>query len=102
VAGPAVTAAGSAVRVLPVRGPLYVVQAGGVNMTVSAGRDGVLIVDAGPARVTAEAIEAIRGLQRQLELRDQPLGFGAETRSSVAGRNVQAPPKPIRYVINTQ
>ena len=100
--GAVAAAAGPAVRVLPVRGPLYVVQAGGVNMTVSAGRDGVLIVDAGPARVTAETIEAIRGLQRQIESRDQPMGFGAETRSSVAGRNVQAPPKPIRYVINTQ
>ena len=95
-------AAASGVQVLPVRGALYVVQAGGANMTVSAGRDGVLIVDAGPSRVTGEVLEAIRGLQRQLDLRDQPIGFGAETRSSVAGRNVQAPPKPIRYVINTQ
>ena len=31
----------------------------------------------------------------------KPTGFGAETRSSVADRHITAPPKPIRYILNT-
>ena len=42
-----------------------------------------------------------RQLQSQLDLRERPPGFGAETRSSVADRQVEAPAKPIRYIINT-
>jgi cyclase len=46
-------------------------------------------------------LAAIRRLQSELDLRDKPIGFGAETRSSVADRNIERPAKPIRYIINT-
>ena len=89
------------IRVLPVRGPIYVLQGAGANITVSVGKDGVLLVDAGTAEAGDRVLAAIGELQRQLDLREQPLGWGAETRSSVATRHVEPPPKPIRYIINT-
>jgi cyclase len=99
-AHPAAPATG--VRVLPVRNHIYMLQGAGANITASVGRDGVLLVDAGRAQTTEDMLAALRTLQRQLDLRDAPLGWGAETRSSVADRNIGAPPKPIRYIVNTQ
>jgi glyoxylase-like metal-dependent hydrolase (beta-lactamase superfamily II) len=93
--------ASPAARVLPIRGHLHMIQAGGTNIVASVGRDGVLLVDTGLPQNAEQVLAAIRQLQRELDLREQPLSFGAETRSSVAGRNVEAPPKPIRYIINT-
>ena len=42
-------------------------------------------------------------VQREWSARNEPkpLGWGAETRSSVVDRHIVAPPKPIRYIINT-
>jgi len=93
--------AATAARVLPIRGYLHMIQAGGTNIVASVGRDGVLLVDTGLSQNAEPVLAAIRQLQRELDLREQPLSFGAETRSSVASRNVEAPPKPIRYIINT-
>src|SRR5687767_10105356 len=100
---PAATGAqqGGEIRTLPVRGNLHVIQGAGTNIVVSVGRDGVLMVDTGLPQMSDQVIAAVRRLQQELDLRDQPLGFGAETRSSIAGRNTEAPPKPIRYIINT-
>jgi cyclase len=92
----------SGIRVLPVRGSLYMLQGAGANITASVGRDGVLLVDAGSAPMTDQVLAAIRQLQSALDLREQPLAFGSETKSTVAGRHSEAPPKPIRYIINTQ
>jgi cyclase len=87
--------------VLPVRGNVHVIQGAGANIVVSVGRDGVLMVDTGLGPRAEQVIAAIRALQRDLDLREQPLGFGAETRSSVASRYTEPPPKPIRYILNT-
>jgi glyoxylase-like metal-dependent hydrolase (beta-lactamase superfamily II) len=89
------------IRILPVRGNLYILQGAGANITVSIGRDGVLMVDSGLASMGDQVLAAIRRLQDQIDLRDKPPGWGAETRSSVADRNVETPAKPIRYIINT-
>jgi glyoxylase-like metal-dependent hydrolase (beta-lactamase superfamily II) len=99
--GPVAPAA-PGVRVLPVRNHIYMLQGAGANVTASVGPDGVLLVDAGQAPMTGQLIAALQELQRRLDLRDPLLGWGAETRSSVAGRNSEAPPKPIRYIVNTQ
>ena len=88
-------------QVLPVRGNIYVLQGAGANITVSIGRDGVLVVDTGLAGMGEQVLAAIRRLQDQLDLRDKPVGGGAETRSSVADRSIEGPSKPIRYIINT-
>lgn len=100
-------AAGSAsappgIRVLRVRNQIYLLQGAGANITASIGPDGVLLVDAGQSQLTGDLLTAIRGLQRELDFRDPVPGGGAETRSSVAGRHIEAPPKPIRYIVNTQ
>ncbi len=89
------------VRILPVRGNVYMLLGAGGNITASVGRDGVLMVDAGRAQLTDQVLAAIRQLQSELDFRDTPLRGGAETRSSVASRNTEPPAKPIRYIVNT-
>jgi glyoxylase-like metal-dependent hydrolase (beta-lactamase superfamily II) len=89
------------IEVLPVRGHLYMLRGAGGNITLSVGRDGVLMVDAGRADMSDQVLAAIRRLQEDLDLRDAPLGAAAETRSSVATRHSEPPAKPIRYIIDT-
>jgi cyclase len=66
-------ASGGAIEILPVRGNVYMLAAGGRNITVSAGPEGVLMVDAGPASLSAEIAAALKKLSR----------------------------KPIRYIVDT-
>jgi glyoxylase-like metal-dependent hydrolase (beta-lactamase superfamily II) len=91
------------VEVLPIRGNLYAIFGAGGNIVVSVGNDGVLLVDAGRADMTDKVLAAVQRLTREWVVRSEPkpIGFGAETRSSVADRHITAPPKPIRFVINT-
>jgi glyoxylase-like metal-dependent hydrolase (beta-lactamase superfamily II) len=105
VAGPDHIAAQQApsgqLQILPVRGNIHVVQGAGANITVSVGRDGVLMVDSGLAAIGDQVLATIRRLQVEVDSRDKPLGWGAETRSSVASRSIESPAKPIRYIVNT-
>jgi glyoxylase-like metal-dependent hydrolase (beta-lactamase superfamily II) len=91
------------VEVLPIRGNLHAIFGAGANIVVSMGNDGVMLVDAGRSEMTDKVLAAVQRVQREWTARNEPkpLGFGAESRSSVADRHVTAPPKPIRYVINT-
>ena len=91
------------VEVLPIRGNVYALFGAGGNIVASVGSDGVLLVDAGRAGMTDTVIAAVQQIQREWAARNEPkpIGWGAETRSSVADRHMTAPPKPIRYVINT-
>ena len=86
---------------LPIRGHLHMIQGAGGNIVASVGRDGVLLADSGLAQHADQVLAVIRQLQRDLDLRERPIGFAAETRSSVASRHIEAPPKPIRYILNT-
>jgi glyoxylase-like metal-dependent hydrolase (beta-lactamase superfamily II) len=90
-----------AVRAIPIRGHLHMIQGAGTNIVASVGRDGVLLVDTGLPQHAEQVVAVIRQLQRDLDLREPSIGFAAETRSSVAARHVEAPPKPIRYILNT-
>jgi glyoxylase-like metal-dependent hydrolase (beta-lactamase superfamily II) len=95
---------GGDVEVLLVHGSVYMIAGAGSNIAVSAGKDGVLLVDSGAAPMADKVISAIRQLQRELVQRESPpeLRFGAETRGTLqASLNYIAPPKPIRYIINT-
>jgi cyclase len=91
------------VEVLPIRGNIYVLFGAGNNITFSVGFDGALLVDAGRADMSDKVIAAVRRTHAEwLDLhRPEPPGFGAETRSSVAGRSILPPAKPIRYIVNT-
>jgi cyclase len=91
------------IEVLHVRGPVYALIGAGGNITASVGTDGVLLVDSGTAEMSDAVLEAIRQLQRDVGgSGETPLAFGAETRSSLQMlRATPAPPKPIRFIINT-
>jgi cyclase len=101
IAGVRAQSAPAALKVLPVRGNIYVVMNAGGNITASVGRDGVLMVDSGLASSAGQVLAAIRTLQAQLDLRDQAVIGGAETRSNIASRDSEPPAKPIRYIVNT-
>jgi cyclase len=91
------------IEVVPIRGNLYALMGAGNNVVISVGADGVFVVDAGRASMTDALLETIRRVQREWTIRNQPRppGFGAEGRSSIVDRHVTAPPKPIRYIVNT-
>jgi cyclase len=92
----------SNIEVLHVRGPIYLLAGAGGNITLSAGPDGVLVVDSGSAQASAKVVDAIRQLQKQITTAEPVLKYGSENRSELqAQRATPPPPKPIRYVINT-
>jgi cyclase len=74
------------VHILPVRKNIYMLVGAGGNITISAGPDGVLLVDSGISQMTDKALAAIRRLGEQL---------------SGLQMNNGAPPKPIQFIINT-
>ena len=90
---------------IPVRGNIYLIGGAGSNIVVSAGPDGVFLVDSGLAQNADKVLAAIKELQDRLQmsLQAQPRA-GAETRVAT---NLEpfyrtlAPPKPIRYIANT-
>lgn len=91
-------------EILPVKGNIYAIFGAGGNVIVSAGKDGVLVVDSGMPEMADKLLAAIRQLQRQLEQKEpqQGLGWGAETRGTLqASLSPIGPQKPIRYIVNT-
>jgi glyoxylase-like metal-dependent hydrolase (beta-lactamase superfamily II) len=92
-----------AVHILHVRGPIYMLVGAGGNITVSVGEDGVMMVDTGLETMADKVLAAVRELQKETATNGiSQLHYGAETRSSVrAILDTDAPPKPIRYIVNT-
>src|SRR6266571_849255 len=90
-------------EVLPIRGNLYMLAGAGGNIALSVGPDGVLMVDTGALQNGDKVLAAVQQLQRQLATNGlQPWTFAAETRSNLPRMiSPPAPPKPIRYIINT-
>jgi len=96
--------AASEIEVLPVRGSVYMIAGAGGNILASVGKDGVLLVDTGLATMSDKVLDAVRQLQRTAQLKEATpdLRWGAETRGTLQNSlNPIAPPKPIRYIINT-
>jgi glyoxylase-like metal-dependent hydrolase (beta-lactamase superfamily II) len=60
----------------------------GGNITISIGPDGVLLVDSGLADMSDKVLAAINKLNQDLNRRGEPV-------------TAIAPPKPIRFIINT-
>ena len=89
----------------PVRDNIWMLVGAGANVTASVGPDGVFLVNTGEAGASERVLGAIRDLQTQLnafgflDVRSPERG-GAETRSRFPV-NTHAPPKPIRYIVNT-
>lgn len=90
-------------EVLPIRGNLYMIVGAGGNVAASIGPDGVLMVDTGALQNSDRLIAAIRQIQRQVATNGlQEWNFAAQTRSNIPRMvSPPAPPKPIRYIINT-
>jgi glyoxylase-like metal-dependent hydrolase (beta-lactamase superfamily II) len=89
----------------PVRKNIWMLVGAGTNIAASVGPDGVLLVNSGNAEASPRVIAAIKELQEQLNAFGfldvtQPPRGGAETRSRFPV-NTHAPPKPVRYIIDT-
>jgi glyoxylase-like metal-dependent hydrolase (beta-lactamase superfamily II) len=89
----------------PVRNNVWMLVGAGANIAASVGPDGILLVNAGEAGSSGRVLAAVRDLQTQLnafgflDVRTPERG-GSETRSRFPV-NTHAPPKPIRYIVNT-
>jgi len=97
-------------RVLPVRGNVYVIVGGGGNIVASVGKDGILLVDTGSATMSDKVVRTVQELARQVTASPAPQrscvgvvqgclwwnssGFLATTAAPAA-------PKPIVGIINT-
>jgi len=89
----------------PVRENVWMLVGAGANIAASIGPDGVFLVNAGESRASERVLAAIDELQAELTslgLLDssEPVRGGAETRSRFPV-NTHAPPKPIRYIVDT-
>ena len=69
------------IHVWPVHGNVYLLVGAGSNITLSVGKDGVLMVDSGLAQMSDKVIDAIQEFTRQ--------------------RDPNGPALPVRYIINT-
>jgi glyoxylase-like metal-dependent hydrolase (beta-lactamase superfamily II) len=91
-------------EILAVHGSIYMLAGAGANITVSAGKDGVLLVDTGTEQNADKVLAAVQRLQRQLQAKEPAvdLRWGAETRGTLqSSLNPYGPTKPVRYIINT-
>jgi glyoxylase-like metal-dependent hydrolase (beta-lactamase superfamily II) len=107
------------ISVLPVQGNIYMLTGAGGNITVSVGFDGTLLVDTGSVRMTDKVLATVRQLGEQVLASRHPIspcvgfrcpgaaGSGAFTQWGFSSPAVHAviaspaPPRPIRYIINT-
>ena len=105
VFNPSLRAQQPQIEAIPVRGHIYLIGGAGSNITVSAGPDGVFLVDSGTAANADKVLAAIKALQARLQLALPAASrAGAETATAT---NLEpfyrtlTPPKPIRYIANT-
>jgi cyclase len=98
------------IRVLPVQGTVYMLVGAGGNIAVSVGPDGAILVDAGSEAMAEEVVAAVRQIVRAVEGLPRPnqICVGCPTLTNkgnspyfAAITTSPAPPKPVRYVINT-
>jgi hypothetical protein len=95
------------VHVLPVQGNIYMLVADGTNITVSVGREGVLMVNTGTASMSDKILAAVRELVNSAPAPNQC--FGATCPGTVGWSSPfinsvissPTPAKPLRFIINT-
>ena len=97
-------------RVLPIRGNIYLIAGAGANVVASVGKDGVLLVDTGPAQMADKVLETVRALSRMVTASPTPMkscvGVAQGCQwwsSSELLPTTAAPraPRPIIGIINT-
>ena len=98
------------VHILPVQGNIYMVVADGTNITVSMGADGVMLVNTGAPAMSEKVLAAISQLASTAVTPPGPntcfgancpgaWGWASPYMNSIISS--PAPPRPIRYIINT-
>jgi cyclase len=98
------------VHIMPVQGNIYMLVADGTNITLSVGRDGVVVVNSGTAAMSDKIVAAINQLSRTVAAATAPnncigpncpgaWGWSSPYINAVIAS--PAPAKPIRYLINT-
>jgi len=114
----ALVAQNAELHVMPIRGNVFMVVGGESNVTVSAGVDGVLVVDAGTAAMADKTLAVINEIDRATAEPGrlttcvgpacyQPGSLGPFTPFGWAGPSYNAviasprPPKPIRWILQT-
>jgi len=114
----ALVAQNAELHVMPIRGNVFMIVGAGSNVTVSAGVDGVLVVDAGTAAMADKTLAMINEIDRATSEPArlttcvgptcyQPGSPGPFTSFGWAGPQYNAviaspkPPKPIRWILQT-
>jgi glyoxylase-like metal-dependent hydrolase (beta-lactamase superfamily II) len=114
----ALAAQSAELHVMPIRGNVFVIVGGGSNVTVSAGVDGILVVDAGSAAMADKMLATITEIDRASSEPGRlttcvgpscyPSGsLGPFTAFGWAGPSYNAviaspkAPKPIRWILQT-
>lgn len=103
----ALVAQQSDVHILPLRGNVYLLIGAGSNITLSVGKEGVMLVDAGTAQMADKVVAAITQLSRDVNAATvaKPcagLGCSGNEFAAFLGTVASpAPPKPIQYIVNT-
>src|SRR5688500_3054808 len=97
-------------RVLPVRGNIFLLSGAGANITVSVGKDGVLLVDSGLAAMADKTLAVVRDLSRRVTASPSPLkscvgvAQGCQWWSSselLPATASPRAPRPISAIVNT-
>jgi len=85
-------------HVLPIRGNVYMLVGAGANITVSVGREGVMLVDAGEAAKAEKVIAAVNQLARDVTASPTAVkpcpGFGCAGVTYPAMLGIIASPAP--------
>ena len=114
----AIFAQNTELHVMPVRGNVFMIVGGGSNVTVSAGVDGILLVDTGSAAMADKMLETVNEIDRAMSAPGRmttcvgpscyPAGsLGPFTEFGWAGPSYNAviaspkAPKPIRWILQT-
>ncbi len=88
------------IEVLPIRGNVYLIGGAGSNIVISAGNEGVLMVDSGLAENTGKVLQAVQRLGVELNKFAQPVTSYSHGGSGDVLASYR-PPKPIRFLLNT-
>jgi len=99
------------IHVLPVQGNVYMLVGAGANIAASIGPDGIMLVDSGRAQMNAKIMSTVLQLATQiaaspgpnkcvgLHCPSNPFGWTSPGMNAIISS--PAPPKPIRYIVNT-
>jgi glyoxylase-like metal-dependent hydrolase (beta-lactamase superfamily II) len=104
-------AASGEIKVLPVQGNVYMLVGDGGNIAVSIGRDGILLVDTGIASMSTKLMSKVLEMATAitsspvpnrcvgLHCPNTPYGWTSPSLNAIISS--PAPPKPVRFIINT-